>query len=310
MNNVLFIGNGLNRTLDGDSWGKLMNRIAEEYSIEFNEDNSFPLEFEKMINEILKKNPSKGIQIYNDVKQYIINMIQNIKTNEYSIHNRLKEIKCNDIITTNYDFILEKVYIDEGTDFTKYKPSEEKYIMNKLPINMKNLKFNFYHIHGVASKPSTICLGYEHYAGFVEKLRGSINKKEQLDKTKMIIKQKLLNEKKWDNHWYEFFYNSNIYILGFNLDLSEIDIWWILTHRAFLYYSNYEGLKEKIKNEIYFYDTYEVSKNNRTKLHSLLKGLNVNVIDHPVNNKEEYLLEYNKIIDEIKEKINKHPNDN
>ena len=30
-----------------------------------------------------------------------------------SIHYRLLEIKCNNIITTNYDFLLEKAYIGE-----------------------------------------------------------------------------------------------------------------------------------------------------------------------------------------------------
>ena len=299
MNNVIFIGNGLNRTIkDEYSWETLMNEISKEYNVLFDKNNSFPLEFEKMINVILKKDPDKRINIYNSVKKFISDKILKMTLEKDSIHYRLLEIKCNNIITTNYDFLLEKAYIGETIDLKNIKPYEDKYLMRKLPIKTD---INFYHIHGVATKVSSICLGYEHYAGLLENLRSNINKKEQNIKSKMIIKQKLFNEIKWDNHWYEFFYNSNIYILGFNMDLSEIDIWWLLTHRAYLYYNNYEGLKEKINNEIVFFDIYKDTDLQKIRIHNLLEGLHVKVKAYKIGKNETYLSKYNLIIDEIKQ---------
>ena len=80
----------------------------------------------------------------------------------------------------------------------------------------------------------------------------------------MNIKEILFDECGRNNTWGERFYTSNITIIGLGLSDCEIDLWWLLTHRAYLYYSNYCGLRERIKNNIIYYDIVDdVKRNNQ-----------------------------------------------
>lgn len=73
MQNCLVIGNGLNQCLpDGVSWGNLLEMVAEEYHIEYNPDLPMPLEFERIVNEILKNRATPFGDIYDEVKEKII----------------------------------------------------------------------------------------------------------------------------------------------------------------------------------------------------------------------------------------------
>lgn len=299
MGKSLFIGNGLNLTTNnGISWEKLLNEIANTYKIIFNKNNSFPLEYEKLINNILQHDSSKAIAIYNETKKYVANEIFKMEISPDDIHYRLKELSFDNILTTNYDLNLEKVFLENNV-FTNIKiDNNKKYLFDKLNINSN---INFYHLHGICTHSNTMCLGYEHYAGLLEKIRVNINTKTNKEKSKMIIKQMLCGEKQFEGMWYELFYTSDIYIIGFNLYESEIDIWWLLTHRAYLYYNNYENLKSKIKNKIVFYDIYKTeNKVEREKIHDLLFGLHVVVKKYEISDDKEYIIKYNEIIDDIK----------
>ena len=54
VDNCLFIGNGLNRTLETSvAWGSLLKAIAEEYHVTYEPDNPMPIEFERIINAYL-----------------------------------------------------------------------------------------------------------------------------------------------------------------------------------------------------------------------------------------------------------------
>lgn len=56
MEKTLLIGNGLNRTLQFSiSWSELLCDIAKEHNVEYIPDLPMPLEFERIINTILKK---------------------------------------------------------------------------------------------------------------------------------------------------------------------------------------------------------------------------------------------------------------
>ena len=249
MENCLLIGNGLNRTLETSiSWGNLLKDIAEDFGVNYYEDIPMPQEFERIINSHLKTSNNPTSNVYEDIKKKIAEKIKYTKLPDGAIHNELRNLPVDTVMTTNYDYLLEYVFNDGYI----HKGDLDKKYLDRLTSIQKGIKF--FHIHGMIASPKSICLGYEHYAGIVEHLRSSLNKKENHENSKMMIKQILCNEKKQMDTWGEKFYTSNIAILGLGLTSCEIDLWWLITHRAYLYYSNYCGLKSRITNRIVFFD--------------------------------------------------------
>lgn len=256
MDNYLLIGNGLNRCLpDGIPWGNLLKRIADEYGVSYNPDISMPLEFERIINEYLGReidlaNPNTIIM---DAKRKIAQNINEVNLPEDALHRELMNVNLNGIITTNYDVILEKIYDDayryDGGVIKKYLFEKTATIGGK----------SFFHIHGIADCTSSLCLGYEHYMGMVEHLRSELNTKKNRVATEMQIKRILCNEEPAKGTWGELFYTANIAVLGLGLTECESDLWWLITHRASLYYSNYCHLRStgKLSNTIVYYDVMD-----------------------------------------------------
>lgn len=316
MENCLLIGNGLNRTLNKTiAWGDLLEDIATSYGVDYYKDIPMPQEFERIINSYLKtcSNPPKNI--YEDVKAKISNKIKSINLPVDAVHNKLQNLSIDAIMTTNYDYLLE--YVFDGS--YSYKGDVGKKYLDNFTSDQDSIKF--FHIHGMIANPKSICLGYEHYTGLVERLRSNLNKKENNEHSKMMIKQILYNEKEPLNIWGEKFYTSNIAIVGLGLTSCEIDLWWLITHRAYLYYSDYCGLKSYIKNRIIFFDVVNDLKENdinqhstsvkirneKDNLHRLLENSHIEVRKYPLSIYSTYKDAYTQIIDDI-EKLFGHKN--
>ena len=259
MDHCFLIGNGLNRTLEASiAWGDLLKEIADEHGIEYCSGISMPLEFERIVNCYLQKTVVPSVNAYSEFKKQIAKKILNTKLPADGIHYHLLNSKIDAIMTTNYDYLLEYVF---SPDY-EHKGGQQKYLFDPTSVQQG---IQFYHLHGMAAVPQSICLGYEHYAGIVEKLRSQLNKKENNENQKMIIRQVLVGEKERTNTWGERFYTSNIAIMGLGLTSCEIDLWWLITHRAYLYFADYCGLKKHIKNQIIYYDVIDNIKKNNLK---------------------------------------------
>ena len=313
MDNCLLIGNGLNRCLDkGISWGDLLKTIAEDRNVSYNPEISMPLEFERIINEYLIKNQDipKPLAVYSDVKKQIAQLMSKASLPENAIHFRLKELKPDAILTTNYDTLLELSFDNRY----QYDGSTQKKYLFEKTASIDSTQF--YHVHGIIGSPNSLCLGYEHYMGVVENLRSSINTKKDRKEGNMLIKRVLRGEDKPQNTWGERFYTSNIAIIGLELHESESDLWWLITHRAYLYYSNYEQLRDVMKNEIVFYDTIDTRKGKtseetekkksraRTKMirHQLLTEEHVTVKPYTIGQKYgSYFEAYCAMFEDIKQ---------
>ncbi len=309
MENCLLIGNGLNRTLETSiSWGDLLKDIAEDFGVDYFEDIPMPQEFERIINSYLKTFNSPTSDIYEDIKRKIADKIKYTKLPDGAIHNKLRNLPVDVIMTTNYDYLLEYAF---SSSYVHKGDTGKKYLDGPTSTQQG---IEFFHIHGMVASPKSICLGYEHYAGLVERLRSSLNKKENNENSKMIIKQILYNEKDKLNTWGEKFYTSNIAILGLGLTSCEIDLWWLITHRAYLYYSNYFGLKSQIKNRIVFFDILDDIKQNSNKmylinedlplekknLYSLLEDSHIEVRKYPLSLYTTYKEAYTQIVKDIR----------
>ncbi len=300
MKQTLLIGNGLNLCLDHSiSWGDLLKDIASDYDVKYNGSIPMPLEFESIVNQCLSKKSDPSDSIYLEIKEKIVEKISYAKLPLKAIHHEIYNLPIDAIMTTNYDNLLEYVYNPECS----YKGSKAyKYLFNATSTQHNIF---FYHIHGHADSPKTLCLGYEHYMGVVENMRREINSKEDRDEDKMKIKEVLFGNSKRRNTWDERFYTDNIGIIGLGLSESEVDLWWLLAHRAYLYYSNYCNIRKVLKNKITYYDVLNPNEpewiEQKKKIHYMLNNSHVEVKKYIIGTDcMDYKDGYRKIMQDIR----------
>ena len=276
MSTALLIGNGLNRSLKNSiSWSNLLKSIAEEYRVKYNGTISMPLEFECIVNQYLKTNYNPSDKVYFEIKEKIAKKLNYTLLPDGAIHQELAYLPIDALMTTNYDNLLEYVY---NPSYSYKGRKDKKYLFDA---TSSQNGVSFYHVHGHADSPKTICLGYEHYMGLVENMRREINSGIKGSAGKMKIVETLLDPSQRRNTWYERFYTDDIGIIGLGLYESEVDLWWLITHRAYLYYSNYFGIRKKLNNKITYFDildnTKRIDLEQKQKIHYMLKNSHVDV---------------------------------
>lgn len=296
MKAALLVGNGLNRYSDnGPSWDALLQGIAQRHGVAHFAQTPMTLEFERMANAILKKHKNPSAAVYEELKSEIAEVLKE-GPQPAAIHKQFMRLPVSDILTANYDYALEMACEPNYRNLMK-RPyaSAPKYSFRRL---IEVGEKRFFHIHGEADKPDTLCLGYEHYAGYLEKMRAMLNKFENGAHTLQSI---VNGSRVADGYWMDLFFTHNLYIVGFGLAQSEIDLWWLLTYRAYLYYSNSMGMQSHIQNRIVYYDIVKATEPENEKS-KILRDMHVDYV--PVTRKgENYLPAYKKIHTEIKKQL-------
>ncbi len=308
MKDSLLIGNGLNRCLEGGvSWGNLLDGLTQEYGVAYNPGISMPLEYERIVNVALSKMKSPSKDFYDETKRYVVDAIGDPLLPEEAIHRKIAALAPGAVFTTNYDFLIEQAFNSAYTASDARHHNSTKYLMNPTATLFGT---DFYHIHGDVKKEATICLGYEHYMGLLNRLRTNINTNKGAGKHRI---QKAILQKLAEGdalvEWGDRFYADNIGILGLALDENEFDLWWLLTHRASLYYANIEGGRKLIKNEIVYFDVLNDIGERTPQLLAeikrqqnkweMLKGAHVTVRLYPLSEYGSYPKAYNGILDDI-----------
>ncbi|MBF4696096.1 SIR2 family protein [Fusibacter ferrireducens] len=300
MKNTVLIGNGLNRCEKSNkSWDDLLISLSSEYGIRINDEikqNLYTFFYERVV---LSSNHNDELRAKEeDIKKKIA--IEMGKMVSSDLYVKLHELEIDNYITTNYDYCIENTLKLKKFEKKNSDVSENIYSIRR------NIEFEnnsgeqrkIWHVHGEIDYPRTIMLGLDHYCGSIGKMdsyvKGNYSFKNNGDdkKTEHILK-KLKKEAKYDNFsWIELFFNSNVHIVGFGLDYSETDIWWILNRRARII----KELKMKSENIIYYYGKVDETKAN------LLKDFEVEYIEVELNGKAYY--EQNlKILEEVRKQI-------
>lgn len=143
-----------------------------------------------------------------------------------------------------------------------------------------------WHIHGEINSPRSILLGYEHYSGQLQHIRNYVilGARDEYKNFRSNSLISLIKKRKEENNsWLDLFFSKDIYIVGLTLDFVEIDLWWLITHRA---RAKLE-MKLPIKNAIKYYYPEKYS----SKINSKLRLLEANEII-PVSIGHEHNLDY------------------
>ncbi|ELW8948976.1 SIR2 family protein [Yersinia enterocolitica] len=297
----LLIGNGINNIINGNSWFDVLNSLGDTYEIKIDTNGKpFPLAYEEIYFNISNKNVNGFSE--SKIKDSIASKIKLIQPNE--IHKKIIELECNNILTTNYDLAFEYC-LDNNVRPEDLKNEgiikESKYNIFRHH-KMKNK--NIWHIHGALNNPSSIILGYEHYSGYLQSMRGYTTTGSQYSNESFNEPlTKRLERNDVGNSWIDDFFTKNVYILGLNLDFVEIDLWWLLTFRE----RNRITKKINLQHEVIYYIPryYYEDPASKPKI-DLLKSVGV-IINHEFGlvfkeKEKEYYLD---VTNDIHDKTNR-----
>lgn len=291
--NTLLYGNGINITMGAPSWGKLLKKVFSSKEKETLEGVPSTITYETLFMEMPKT--VRNNTEYN-VKRSVVHKLKSFQGN---LLKKMSSIPFDAYMTTNYDQSLE-YYLNNKDKNLKTKEIRFS-LFRKNACEKNGMPINIWHIHGDVKAPASIMLGFDQYCRYLRRIElyvlGKLKGISEVPLEQRIVEiQNDINVKSW----IDLFFLSDIYIVGFGLDYSEIDIWWLLCHRARLIR---KGMN--IKNHIFFYDPF-VSPAKR----NVLEALGVQVIDglsYYKNSTEEnfYKKWYNNVFDSIERKINR-----
>lgn len=261
MKNSVFFGNGFNRLSEGSkSWSDLLESIADGKVIN-GITNTLQYEDLYLCDKIdVTKLPSSmsGYSQEYKVKYKIAKLVSDFKTND--AFEFLVNLGVDAYITTNYDETLEMQAKLGGWKkyWAEFDISERLYSIRRKHVyvsSKRNKKMTIWPIHGEAGYPQSIMLGYDHYCGAIGKIDSYLKGfYEYKNKVKDLVEVESMVERLRSNDiqihsWIDLFFTTNVHIIGFGLDYSEQDIWWILNKRKRYMYEN----KGNIRNKIHFY---------------------------------------------------------
>ncbi len=296
---ILLAGNGINDA-QKISWNNLLcyvqNKLVKNGN--FSEENEIDIKQSKisptLVFEFLckiDKNTSESA-VRNIVKDYVEDK-SNFVPKLWGIYDV--------ILTTNFDNNL--VISKSGTTENEKNPKEKKltyekkFLYRRLDFTYNKSDKKIFFIHGYYQKPETICLGFDQYTDNLKRIENFIVENYSINKPfKSSKRRKSIS-------WIDYFFmdDTDIDVLGMNLTSDEIDLWWILNHRAKVF--------NKLKNNhIHYYDlandkTCENIKRNYEKK-MLLDSMKVEVID--IEDAEDYNSDfYSLCLKNIKEQEQK-----
>lgn len=279
---VLLLGNGINQAekLSPD-WDGLIRSVAKKYHFAPENSLSMTLGYEMLENQILKRNPGlKMTDVHREIAAGVETARMKKKTDwSDTVHARLTRLPVRAFLTTNYDYALER---SADPAFKKaYTTRETTYSLRRRQLAGGK---TFYHIHGECGYPRSICLGFEHYAGSLQRIREGIVSptaltKEDRSRGCTYVLADILNglSPKPEPSWIYDFFLEDMYILGLNLDACEIELWWLLSYR-----SKQIAMKQlPIRNEIYYLDVSEArNPEEKTQLARRKRLLEVFDVNH------------------------------
>lgn len=252
---TLLLGNGLNRTLDNSvSWSELMKKLGSTAAEK--DEIPFPIDFEQIAAHQGGMVGNRSNDAYRQLRERMSNIVDDIdEATVGKVHQAFRELDISNVITTNYDSLFESMF---DCDPLISNPGGYKNILT--PIS-KSHGVNYYHAHGVGKWRSTLCLSHEHYISLITKIRNTFftdSKDEKKESLTGIIKGEVAPTKTWP----ELLFTTDVAIVGFELDYSEIDFWWLLAQRAAIFAPCHNLARFENSIEYYYVDCPAAQKSS------------------------------------------------
>lgn len=280
------------RTFNSDSWDDVINRTAKKYELtEAEHEGMKKLPYNMQIIAATKDSVDKEMQHFGkEIQQW-----ENSDQLSSFIQDYILSIPVTDIITTNYSYEIEKTikpnysisYANSARKKIKDGSKRQKQFMIYRYNQLQNSP-RIWHIHGEACTPSTITMGGYYYGKLLYTIQEYISHRMRYLRASQNEGFEIQNV-----NWIDLFLTRDVYTLGYGIDLSEIDFWWLVCFKK----RNFPDTK------IYVYEP-NLEKSNEKRLMAEVYGIELMTPDKVVQN-GEYSNYLQHVAREIKEKITK-----
>jgi len=218
---TILVGNGVNRLASSTSWQDVLRGLAgfvgkTDPIMQDIEVKPFTLVFEEVYFRAAR---ARGIQEL-QLKQEATRLVSQIPSGSY--HAELIQAAGPHIITTNYDYNLERAITDKHLD-TSSQPEQIYSLFRRRSAGHHNI----WHIHGEVSVPRSLALGHNHYSGSLHHLRQYLVTKSKRSRQKaspFLSGRSDFDKGNQPFSWLDVFLRDDVHIYGFSLDYTEIDI--------------------------------------------------------------------------------------
>ncbi len=292
---VLLLGNGINRSYNGDSWGGLIKEMSGNPDFK----SSLPMPQQIVV--------ATGNDVNERLKEYKNRLFGNVDNGGHrDILRSILTAGFDEILTTNYSYELELAAVDRRKiseyslgkmkDTTlRGKRAEAKYMLHTFnSVNYLSSHNRVWHIHGEARNHSSMVIGHYYYCNLASRIKqyfdGIGNRYEVLQSQDREIEI---------NSWLDAFVLGDVYTLGFGFDPSEIDLWWLLERKH---------LERAKKGEVYYHcPPWEIDDSRNVDKHALLACHGVEISGrNMVCKQEDYKDFYSKALQDIRKRVNQY----
>jgi hypothetical protein len=291
----LLIGNGINRLALQGGWNQLLKELACDIGgdalIPTLESAPLSLFFEQLC--ALRQHDHGAVE--REMKLRFATRLGNIQP--VPLHHAF--INAFDVIlTTNYDHTLESALDGHLYEHASAFRESRYSLFRRVRIGLKEV----WHIHGDVDHPDSMVLGYDHYAGYLQKIRNYLTAGIDIQQGRSRIRSPLkgglveFEDEGAPYSWVDHFLRDHLHIVGLGLDFTEMDLWWLLLH------------KRRRKNRTGHTFVYRVMVQPPTetsqRIGAVLSSFGIFVADIP---SRSYELGYLDVLARVQENIQSHP---
>lgn len=289
---ILFVGNGINISFGGSSWDRVLAGLSTgEFDYDHYAIKQLPYSLQTIV--ISSDSVSDGM---GDIAKEL--MPRRLCNEHRELLREYLSLPFDAILTTNYSYELE---VAAKPDFnlsigkvSKYRIKTRQLSSNKDEFGIYNYikadDKNIWHIHGEAARPRSMVMGHYFYGRLLAEIQQRVP--EVIRSYKASLKNKTAYQPK---SWIDYFLISNIHIVGFGLDASEMDVWWLINCKK----RNFRSC-----GKIYFYEP-NLDNPNKYALKALTDIFNIKPYSPKVN-KSGYKKFYHDALEAIRENIKAH----
>jgi hypothetical protein len=300
MAKALLLGNGINNVgAHAYTWKTLIaslinhaaaqSGVAQAGSIELAVGKPFPLLYE----EIVAKACCTSTFTESDVKDFIAESSILLASNP--VYEEVRSLRLAHVLTTNYEGLL----VDSiGGDFASSQNQglikESRYSVFR---HHKVRNTHVWFVHGDASRPGSILLGYEQYIGQTQRMRNYVVTGPDYEgfQGQPLAKRLTAPGPHQVLSWIDLFLANDLHILGFSFDFAEVDLWWLLTYRSRLIKTQTRyPASFRPSNTITYHTPSKYLMRAKAK-HQLLEALGVKILSLPSEGLEYYMAALSEI---------------